>query len=118
MPIIKEKEWNECVAKNDDPYGGCAVNVAREVMRLLDEEKGDFDAQNLVHRANDTLKAGITGFMAGCVASMVSKFHSRGEEFRRKWNKDYQIGDEGEKANESGGVLNPALLTIESPEEE
>lgn len=23
-----------------------------------------------------------------------------------------QIGDEGEKANKSGGVLNPALLTI------
>ena len=41
---------------------------------------------------------------------MVSKCHSRGEEFRKKWNLDNQIGDEGEKANEGKGVLNPALL--------
>jgi hypothetical protein len=36
-----------------------------------------------------------------------------GEELRRWHNKDVQIGDEGEKANETpGAVLNPALLTI------
>lgn len=43
---------------------------------------------------------------------MISKCHSRGEEFRKKWNHDNQISDEGDKANESGGVLNPALLKI------
>ena len=42
----------------------------------------------------------------------ITNCHSRGEEFRRKWNKDNQIHNEGDKANESGGVLNPALLTI------
>lgn len=52
---------------------------------------------------------------AGCVASMVSKCHSRGEEFRKKWNIDNQIQTEGEKANKEGGVLNPALLTIDTP---
>jgi len=31
----------------------------------------------------------------------------------RRWhNKENQIGTEGDKANESGGVLNPALLSI------
>ena len=31
----------------------------------------------------------------------------------RRWhNKATQIGTEGDKANETGGVLNPALLTI------
>jgi hypothetical protein len=34
------------------------------------------------------------------------------EELRRWHNLRTQIGDEGEKANEDGGVLNPALLRV------
>lgn len=88
--------------------------VARRAMEILDNESEDFDTHALICRADDESKAGgITGFMAGCVASMISQCHSRGEEFRKKWNKDNQIHDEGDKANESGGVLNPAILNIE-----
>lgn len=113
MPIIKEKKWTKWVEANTDPYGKCCVDVAREVMRLLDEDAGDFDTHEIICRADkNTTGGGITGFMSGCVASMVSEVHSRGEEFRRKWNKDNQIHDEGDKANDSGGVLNPALLSI------
>lgn len=50
--------------------------------------------------------------MAGCVASMVSGCHERGEEFRRKWNGDHQIGNKGDAANEEVGVINPALLQV------
>jgi hypothetical protein len=82
-------------------------------MKILDDEPGDFNTYKIICRADEEIKAGgITGFMAGCVASMVSQVHSRGEEFRKKWNKDNQIGEEGDKANESGGVLNPALLNV------
>jgi hypothetical protein len=82
-------------------------------MEILDEQLGDFDTHKLISRADRESNAGgITGFMAGCVAQMISRCHSRGEEFRRKWNKDNQIHDEGEKANESGGVINPAILNI------
>jgi hypothetical protein len=113
MPITNKKEWNKCVKINKDPYGKCCVDVARKVMSILDKEKGDFDCHKIICRADDEIKAGgITGFMAGCVAQMVSKFSSRGEEFRKKWNKDNQIGTEGDEANKSGGCLNPALLTI------
>lgn len=42
---------------------------------------------------------------------VLTKCWSRGEELRRWHNLDTQIGNEGEKANASGGVLNPALLT-------
>ena len=59
---------------------------------------------------------GITGFMAGCVAQWIAHFHPRGEEFRVWWNRRYQLGSEGEAANESGGVLNPALLTLAQKE--
>jgi len=115
MGIINEKEWNECVEVNKDPYGKGCVDVARQVMKILDDEPGDFDTHKIICRADDEVKAGgITGFMAGCVASMVGQCHSRGEEFRRKWNTDNQISNEGDKANEEGGTLNPALLHIET----
>lgn len=111
--IIKQDDWDEWVENNQDPYGKCCVDVAREVMRLLDEREGDFDCHALITEAEQKIDAGgITGFMAGAVAQMVSHCHSRGEEFRRKWNLDTQIGTEGEKANESGGVLYPAILNI------
>jgi len=101
MPITDKASWKAFVEANTDSYGGCCVNVARRVMEILDEETGDFDPCKLIRCADDDIKTGgITCFMADCVARMVSKFHSRGEEFRRKWNLDRQIGTEGEKANE------------------
>ena len=55
---------------------------------------------------------GITGFMYGCAVSTLSKVWEHGEQLRRWHNLKTQIKDEGERANESGGVLNPALLNI------
>lgn len=66
--------------------------------------------------AKDTSHAadtdGITGFMYGCAVQALSHFWIHGEQLRRWHNLDSQIGNEGEKANESGGVLNPAILEI------
>lgn len=114
MPIVDTEGWKKCVDNNQDPYGGCCVNVAREVMRLLDERTGDFDPHSLICEADDNIKAGgITGFMAGAVASMVSKVHSRGEEFRQRWNGTYQKdGEPGRRPKDNGGVINPAIITI------
>lgn len=117
-----EKTWASYVEKNKDPYGACCVNVAKRVMELLDEDKTPLHEgyhpdintpHGLICKADRDIEAGgITGFMAGCVASMVSDCHERGEEFRRVWNRDVQINDEGDKANEKGGILNPALVNI------
>jgi len=113
MPLVNQAGWDLWVEKNQDPYGKCICDVAREVMRLLDERPGEFKADDLVTEADKNIDAGgITGFMAGCVAAMVSKCHSRGDEFRRSWNLGNQIGNEGEKANEGTGILNPALLCV------
>lgn len=116
MPVINQEVWQKHVKANDDPYGKCCVDVAREVMRVLDEGK-EFETHKIICDADKNIKAGgITGFMASAVASMVGQCHSRGEEFRKKWNLDNQIEDEGKKANESGGTLNPALLNVETKE--
>jgi hypothetical protein len=115
MGIIDKDGWDKWVTENMDPYGKCCVDVARKVMEILDDEPGDFDCHELICAADKEIDAGgITGFMAGCVASMISKVHSRGEEFRKKWNIDNQIQKEGEKANEGTGVLNPALMNIDT----
>lgn len=119
MPIVKTDEWNEAVEVNKDSYGKACVDIARKVMEILDIEIGDFNCHTLICRAEHKIgEKGITGFMAGCIARMVSRCHSRGEEFRRKWNIDNQICDEGKKANESGGILNPALLVIKTESED
>ena len=110
---LKDPEgWQECQDNNQDHYGGACVRVAYNVMKKLDEGDPITDIHQLICDADDV--GGITGFMAGAVASIVSHCHERGEEFRRIWNGDVAIGDEGERANESGGVLNPAILNIES----
>lgn len=118
MPILAERqiEWENWVKINNDPYGKTCVDVARRVMELLDEhhESAPLDTYALISKAeNENGAGGITGFMAGYVAQMVSRCHSRGEEFRRAWNLDNQIHEEGKEINESGGVINPAILTIE-----
>ena len=105
--MIKNQEaWDRYVESNkNDPYGKACVDVAREVMIVLDEGK-EFDCHTLICDADEKSSAGgITGFMAGCVAQMVTRCHSRGEEFQKKWNKDYGVED-------STGVVNPAILTI------
>ena len=112
MSIIDQAKWDSWVEANQDPYGKCCVDVARRVMEILDEGN-EFDTHKIITQADDDIEdGGITGFMAGAVASMVSQCHSRGEEFRRAWNIDNQIGNEGDKANAGSGVLNPALLNI------
>ena len=115
MTIIKEEDWQKHVDANDDPYGKCCVDVTREVMRLLDTpEYQTFDCYKVICDAEKNIgEDGITGFMAGAIASMVSQCHSRGEEFRKMWNLENQIHNEGEKANEKeGAVINPALMSI------
>ena len=108
MPIIDEKGWKECQEKNKDPYGNCCVKVAKRVMEILDENK-NFDANHIINQANDDIEAGgITGFMAGAVAGIVSNCHSRGEEFRIKWNEQYGV------SKDKKGVVNPAILHVSS----
>ena len=115
MHLKNEERWRNYVEKNKDPYGEACIKVAHRVMEILDERE-DFDTHKIICQANDESSVGgITGFMAGCVASMVSECHVRGEEFRQKWNLDNQISDEGKKANEGKGTINPALMTINIP---
>ena len=102
MPISNPDDWERIQEVNQDPYSRACVDVARAAMEILDRGE-PFDPHDLISQADrESGAGGITGFMAGAAASMISQCHSRGDEFRRAWNKDVQ----------SGGVLNPALLNV------
>ena len=111
-----EEFWAEQVRVNDDPYGGGILRYASEWATRMearlaarpDEPFGDM-AKETSHEADDE---GITGFMYGAAVAVLSKVWVHGEKLRRWHNKDTQIGNEGDKANETGGVLNPALLNL------
>lgn len=110
----KQEEWERGVAANQDDYGGAVFRYASEWATRM--EAALADGETLEECAERTQKGfddeGITRFQFGCVVSVLSQCWVHGEALRRWHNLDTQIGTEGEKANESGGVLNPAILNI------
>lgn len=106
MPITNKKDWETYVKKNKDEYGKCCVDIARKAMEILDEGYEIKYPNELITKAEKEVgEEGITGFMAGAISYMITRCHSRGEEWKKAWNKSY--GDEGRE-----GVINPALVTV------
>lgn len=109
------QEYENYKAKNsNDPYSARIVSYGEDWADLMETqlEAGkplESIAKETSHEADTD---GITGWMYGAAVSALSRFWEHGEELRRWHNLDTQIRDEGEKANASGGVLNPAVLVI------
>lgn len=118
----QETEWQNWQDKNADPYGAACVSYAETWANLMEKEIDEntdlpkFMQKRASCLSHDADTDGITGFMYGCAVSMLSQCWKYGEVLRQWHNKDTQIGTEGEKANADGGVLNPAVLTISTPE--
>lgn len=114
MQIKDEAGWKRGLANNQDGYGRAIYAYAERWADMMEAEmargaKLADIAKELSHKADTE---GITGFMYGAAVSVLAGFWQHGEELRRWHNLGMQIGNEGERANESGGVINPALLNI------
>ena len=122
MELKDAEGWAKAKAANTDPYGGRVMSYAEDWANLMEAETGDAEpgsnaadhaikscAERTSHEADTD---GITGFMYGAAVSTLAAVWKHGEALRRWHNLDTQIGDEGERANESGGTLNPALLNV------
>lgn len=114
MKIKDTEAWLKWEENNKDPYGKAVIDYAKRWAELMEAKMQEGKtleeiADDCSHQADTE---GITGFMYGAAVSVLATSWEHGEELRRWHNLDTQIGDEGEKANESGGVLNPALLNI------
>lgn len=114
MEIADAEAWEATLAANPDGYGGAVVSYAERWARLMQGEIANGRAVGDVAKqtSHDADLEGITGFMYGCAVSILSKCWKHGEDLRRWHNLDTQIGNEGEKANDNGGVLNPAMLSV------
>jgi len=116
-PVIElsdEARWQNFKQVNSGGYGGAIIVYSECWARLMQAEmvKGNAleDVAEVTSYEADI--EGITGFMYGCAVSTLAACWKYGDQLRRWHNVKTQIGNEGENANESGGVLNPALLSI------
>lgn len=114
MALRDEEGWKKAVAANTDGYGGGVMSFAERWARLMEGRMANGDTLEAYAEEASSLadNEGITGFMYGCAVSILSQVWIHGDQLRRWHNLKTQIGNEGEKANASGGVLNPALLNI------
>lgn len=114
MHLRDAATWQEVLQKNTDDYGAAIMRYADQWARLM--ERSMAKGKSLVECADECSheadNEGITGFMYGCSVSILAKVWIHGEALRRWHNKETQLGTEGDKANETGGVLNPAMLCI------
>lgn len=113
--VTNEAKWAKWRKSNeDDGYGEACLRYAARWAKQMDAKiaggaKVEEIAEATSHEANTE---GITGFMYGAAVSMLAECWRHGEALRRWHNVKTQVGEEGEKANESGGVLNPAIVNI------
>jgi len=116
MKIIEGKQdgYKTWYDQNDDSYGHRCFTYAEDWADLMEKHIADGETLALCAKptSHEADTDGITGFMYGAAVSILSQFWEHGEELRRWHNLDIQLGHEGEKANETGAVLNPALLCI------
>jgi hypothetical protein len=122
MKIIEglQTEYEAYVAINSqDDYSKAVVTYTERWASLMEDgitftnlPPAEYIAQHADKDSHIADTEGITGFMYGAAVSALAHFWVYGEELRRWHNLDIQIGTEGERANESGGVLNPALMDL------
>ncbi len=124
MKIVegREQEYAKYVATNSaDGYSKAVVDYGEKWSALMEKRipKGATGPQItrifVEHADSDSHEAdtdGLTGFMYGCAVQALARFWVHGEELRRWHNLKTQIRNEGEQANKTGGVLNPALWNI------
>lgn len=116
MKLKDEDFWNTQVEVNTDPYGSAILKFAENWANLMEEKLAQGHAlEDIAEELSFIASANaghITGFMYGAGVSILSACWEHGEQLRRWHNLDTQIEDEGERANETGDVLNPAVITI------
>jgi hypothetical protein len=117
MKLRDADGWKKANDANppSEPYGHRVITYAEDWANAMEREmtKGRplEDVAEATSREADT--DGITGFMYGAAVSTLAAVWEHGDALRRWHNLKTQIGTEGERANESGGTLNPALLNVE-----
>ncbi len=117
LELADKEGWESFVNANPDGYGGAVISYAERWARLMQAGMANGEALEAIadRCSHEADIEGITGFMYGCAVGMLAKCWKHGEKLRRWHNLKTQIRDEGKRANDEGGVLNPAVLRIAAP---
>lgn len=115
MQVSDEKVWKLWQDNNTDPYGHAIIVYAERWANLMEEGMASgMPLETIAKKASrDADIDGITGFMYGAAVEVLKTSWVHGEALRR-WHNLNLDPKNGAKANESGGVLNPAILTIKT----
>lgn len=113
MDLSDPAGWEKFVeANSEDGYSLGVVTYSQRWARLM-QQAMDRGAELEDIASTTSLEAdvdGITGFMYGAAVNALASYWKYGEPLRR-WH-NTRFGKSGEQANETGGVINPAVLTI------
>lgn len=114
MTLRDAEGWKKACDANKDGYGGAVMTYAERWARMMEARmaKGERIADVADECSHLADEEGITGFMYGAAVSTLAAVWIHGEALRLWHNLKTQIRDEGVRANESGGVLNPAMLSL------
>ena len=128
MQLINREQWEEALKNNAwgriNDYGGAVLFYCELWAMLMEAAMVNTPDEGVTRSVADVADQAsskaceimghwsVTGFQHGAAVLTLAKVWEHGEELRKWHNLTTAIGDEGAKANESGGVLNPALLTI------
>lgn len=102
-----KKQYEAEDENKPDEYVLCILKVGEKVLDLMEmlPETQAIDANALILQADEELDESITGNMAAYVAMIATKCHSRGEEFKKSWNKYNGRED-------ATGIVNPAIFEL------
>lgn len=109
-----EKEWEEAKLKNsEDFYSKGVLDFTERWVDLMEKKVGQGSIIKDIFKdtSHEADTDGITGFMYGAAASMISYFWAYGDEFRTAYNADFGVGPE------ETGTVNPAVVTIAGDKE-
>lgn len=114
MALRDAEGWRKVCDANRDGYGGAVMTYAERWARMMEARmaKGERIADIADECSHLADEEGITGFMYGCAVGTLAAVWTHGESLRLWHNLKTQICNEGKKANETGGVLNTACLSI------
>jgi hypothetical protein len=110
-----EKEYAAYVHDNSqDSYSKAVLDYTERWAALMEAamESGGKLEEIADKTSQEADTEGITGYMYGASVLALAYFWEYGEPLRRWHNLKTQLHNEGERANTSGGVLNPAILNI------
>ena len=114
MTLRDAEGWKKACDANKDGYGGAVMTYAERWARMMEARmaKGERIADIAEECSHLADEEGITGFMYGAAVSTLAAVWIHGEALRLWHNLKYQLRDEGKRANDNGGVLNPACLSL------